>query len=272
MINALKKLAPAELRHKVVRLLPAPIRHRLIDMYISRQMTAFENNTEQLGGKWIEGIPGWVNAHPDIGTGKASDLISDFWKRVANDRGEGNRPSGYAASLRHWDVDLLLGHAGRLLPNKGTVLDFGCNAGRVLHRFVEEGYNGIGVEINPEAVELGKKTFPSLEKAKFCVGDGPEPLRSVASHSVDLIYSCAVLRHVAPEKIGTVIAEFSRIAPKYIITFEDEASLSYRTFPHNYRRMLGRHGWREILTQYAIDVRSDINVGGLGTMLRIYGR
>jgi len=64
---------------------------------------------------------------------------------------------------------------------------------------------------------------------------------------------------VAPEKIDAVIAEFSRIGPKYIITLEDEASFSYRTFPHNYRSKFGSHGWRETHTQYVIDVRSFID-------------
>jgi SAM-dependent methyltransferase len=256
----------------MVHLFPAAIRHSIVDLYISKRMTAFEKNEKMLGDRWIESIPGWKSVHSEIGTSKMGDLISDFWRGVpAND--QGNAPACYAQSPVHWDIDLLKGHVDRLLPAKGTVLDFGCNAGRVLHCFLDDGYHGVGVDINPKAVELGKRTFPSLAKAKFCVGDGPEALAAVAANSVDLIYSCAVLRHVAPEKIDAVIAEFSRIGPKYIITLEDEASLSYRTFPHNYRSKFAHNGWREVLTQYVIDVRSYVgDIGGLGTMLRIYTR
>lgn len=271
MFNALRKLSSARMRHRIVRLLPVAIRHSLVDMYISHKMSAFEKNRQKLGVKWIESIPGWMNVSPDIGNNETAELISGFWRDVPeNDRG--NSPAAYAESSIHWDIDWLKGHVDRLLPSKGTVLDFGCNVGRVLHGFVEDGYKGVGVEINPKAVERGKKTFPSLAKATFYIGDGPESLQKIDGNSVDLIYSCAVLRHVAPEKIDAVIAQFSRIGPKYIITLEDEASLSYRTFPHNYRSKFSSHGWREILTQYAIDVRSYIDIGGLGTMLRIYTR
>ena len=46
MFNFLKQLASAELRHKVVHLLPTAIRHSLVDMYISKQMSAFEKTAK----------------------------------------------------------------------------------------------------------------------------------------------------------------------------------------------------------------------------------
>jgi ubiquinone/menaquinone biosynthesis C-methylase UbiE len=135
---------------------------------------------------------------------------------------------------------------------------------------VEDGYEGIGVEINMNAIEYGKKTFHSLEKVKFYIGDGPDAQKNISAHSADLIYTSAVLRHIAPEKIDIVIAEFSRIRPKYIITLEDETSLSYRTFPHNYRSKFESNSWREVHKEYAIDFQSYIDIGGLGSMLRVY--
>lgn len=271
MYTFLKKIVPAALRHKMVRLLPAAIRHSLIDMYISKQMSIFEKKRQKFGDKWIESIPGWMNFSSNIGTNKTAELLSDYWRNVPDDNDNG--PTCPTQQGIRWDIDWLKGQVDRLLPNKGTILEFGCGAGRVLRCFVEDGYQGVGVEINPEAVEVGKKVYPSLQEAKYFIGDGPESLKKIDAKSVDLIYSTAVLRHVAPEKIDAVIAQFSRIGPKYIITVEDEASLSYRSFPHNYRSKFSSNKWREVLTQYAIDVWSDIgDTGGLGTMLRIYTR
>jgi SAM-dependent methyltransferase len=278
----LHRIATPEFRHNILRRLPSSARHGLVDRHITKQSTLLKRIRREFGEKWLESFPGVgkndsgdYKAFPEIGNAKTTgDLISEFWKNVpAEDWG--NAPSRYAQSTRTWDIEWMKRHVDRLLPARGSVLDFGCNAGRVLHCLVEAGYRGFGVEINPKAVELGKKSFPSLERATFFVGDGPESLKKVPTGSIDLIYSCHALRHVAPEKIDAVLAEFSRITPKYILTHEDEASFSYRTYPHDYRDKLQALGWMNVRSEYAIDVENDeLNHDLLssGSMLRVYSR
>jgi SAM-dependent methyltransferase len=272
MFSILKKLFSVKTRHFIIRLLPKALRHFIIERYITNQINALENAKRNLGDKWITALAGWENVGLGATGNNSGAVISNFWRTVPEDD-QGNSPQNYAGSSIIWDIQWLKTHIDRLLGGKGSILDFGCNAGRVLHVQLEAGYKGVGVEINPKAVELGKKTYPSLKKALFFVGEGSEVLPKVENKSVDLIYSCAVLRHVAPEKIDAVLAQFSRIDPKYILTMEDEASLGYRTFPHDYRTKFKALGWEEIGSEYAIDIKNNIHDGhGLGTVLRIYAR
>jgi SAM-dependent methyltransferase len=267
MLNTLKKVVPDSLRHEVVHKLPATLRHRLVDGYIERQMSAFKIFLDTHGDKWLENLPAWRSTFED--SGSAESLITEYWRTIDLD---GNSPAAYAQSAIEYDVQWLRANADKLLPNKGTVLDFGCNAGRVLHRFVEDGYQGVGVEISEKAVSMGKKTFPSLQKATFWIDDGPAALKNVEQGSIDLVYSCSALRHVAPEKIDDVLAEFARIQPSYILTVEDEASSDHHSFPHDYRGKLRALGFVEKSKAYAIDLASYVNIGGIGTMFRVYAR
>jgi SAM-dependent methyltransferase len=266
ILGAIKQLAPPKLRHQLVHSLPRPLRHRVVDHYISRQVNALKGRRLAHGDEWLKTVPGWTMHGANDGL---VERISSYWRTVNEG---GNAAAAYAESDVLWDVDWLKAQVDRLLPNKGTVLDFGCNAGRVLRRFVEDGYQGIGVEINPSAVATGKKAFPALERATFLIGDGAVELSRVPTGSVDVAYSCFALIHVAPERIGMIFDEFARIGMKYVILLEDEGSFSPRIFPHDYRGLLGERGYRLIDSVYAIDLKSYVAIGGLGTMFRIYGR
>jgi hypothetical protein len=67
-----------------------------------------------------------------------------------------------------------------------------------------------------------------------------------------------------------VFAEFGRIKPRYIITLEDEGGCDVLNFPHDYARHLAGLGYRETHREYAIDLHPDIDIGGIGTMFRVY--
>lgn len=268
-IHAIKRVVPAGMRHRAIHSLPMPLRHRLVDHYIDRQVRTFARLATD--PSWLRAIPGWEYVSPGVSRLTAAEAISNFWRSVpASD--SGNSPTWYASSAIVWDVDWLRSHVDALLAPRARVLDFGCNAGRVLHHLVEAGYSAIGVDINADAIAHGQRTFPVLTRARFVVGDAAEPLRTLPDRSVDVAYSCAALRHVAPEKIDTVIAELTRVSSGYVITLEDEGSFSYRTFPHDYRSKFGALGWHVVTSEYAIDRRAPIDIGGIGTMLRVYAR
>jgi hypothetical protein len=105
MINFLKKLAPAKMRHRMVRLFPRLIRHSIIDIYISKQRHVFEKNCQKLGIDWIESVPGWRNISSDIKGDNTAEYISAFWENVPKEDA-GNSPICYAHSTIHWDIDL----------------------------------------------------------------------------------------------------------------------------------------------------------------------
>ena len=285
MFPVLKKNVSVNTRHKIIQFLPKALRHVVIERYIAKQIATFENIKQRLGDEWITEMPGWSNTGL-ADTGKNSgEVVSNFWRTIPEE-GNGNSAITYAEASILWDISWLKKHIDSLLHEQGSVLDFGCNAGRVLNVLMEGGYDGVGVEINPLAVKKGEETFPVLKKANFFIGEGSEVLPKVKTNSVDLIYSCAVLHHVAPEKIDAILDQFSRIEPKFIATMENEGSLGFRIYPHDYRKKFSKLGWKEIVTEYAIDIKADLfksindpiiinemnEAHGLATVLRVYSR
>src|SRR5688572_22887720 len=118
-------------RRRVIQTLPRVVRNRVIEAAAAVRQLQGTPSYDNPGAYWI--------APPD----------------------KGNIPESYAESDVDWDVNFMLVTVGKLLPSGGTVLEFGCNAGRILHRFARSGhYKTIGVEFNPSAVELGKARFP----------------------------------------------------------------------------------------------------------------
>lgn len=193
--------------------------------------------------------------------------------------GLGNDPRSYAAEAKTWDVDLIERLVLEFLPNGGTVLEFGCNVGRILHRLARlPNHRVIGVEINKDAVAAGKTIYPELQRVRYLVGDGSETLKTLRDGEVDLSYSSHALRHVPPDSIDRVIRELARVTGRYIITSEDEGSPNVvaeghgsSTFPRNYRRLLTPLGWRQQVKHYVVDIADDPEIS-LTSVVRIFER
>lgn len=263
----LRRITSSAIRHRFLRALPTSIRHRIIDRYLLAKQREMRAHLAKYGAAWLQALP---QSGRLAQAGDSSQRITDYW-RTANEGG--NHPMAYVRSTALWDIDLIKGALERLLPNRGAVLDFGCNAGRVLHTFAESGWHTVGVEINPQAVATGKKAFPSLERATFYVGDGETTLPQIPPGSIDAIYSTGVLKHVAPDKFAPILTQFARIAPRYIVTMEDEGSFSFQIFPHDYPGTLKQLGYHQIEKRYALDVSDYIEGhGGIGTMFRVHAR
>jgi SAM-dependent methyltransferase len=229
-------------RRKIVRRLPAPLRHGLIDAATAVRQFQGTITKSNVGAYWT--------APPD----------------------DGNEPEAYADDARHWDIDFLLPKVRSLLPNGGVVLEFGCNAGRVLRHFAEgDRYQPIGVEFNPRAIEVGKVRFPALNRARFLVGDGAKTLPTIAAASVDLAYSSHALRHVGNDTIQKVATELSRVTKSFLIISEDEGCRRQMNFPRNYRRLFEPLGWREIEKHYSMDLGEDSTISMMSTV-RIFRR
>jgi 2-polyprenyl-3-methyl-5-hydroxy-6-metoxy-1,4-benzoquinol methylase len=247
MFNLVKKVLPPETRHKLVRSLPKPLRHRVVDWYMAHQY----NQYQRLGKK------------------KSNEREGDFWRTVPHTHLD-NTASVYAEDTNHaWEIDWGMALLKKYQP-KGRLLEFGCNAGRVMHVFAEAGYECVGVDINAEAIELAKKTFPSLADAKFICGDGTTVLKQVPDNSVDAVYTMSVLRHVSPHSIETITRELARISRRYIMTFEDEGSFGPYTFPRDYKSVFESLGYRQLAQEYSVDRPIGGELVSLGNMLRIF--
>ncbi len=249
MFQLLRQYISPMRRVQILQALPKVLRHLIVDFHLGRTQRKYRSFLQQ------GGVIGIENKAP-----------IQVWESGINEHAT-NTATYYATSPRRFDVDRLF-HYFAKFAIKGKIMDFGCNAGRALHHFTDAGYSAIGVEINGKAVEHGKTVHASLNKAKFHIGDGETVLPTLENRSAELGYSIAVLRHISPATIDGVVAQLCRIVSGYFITIEDEASISPLSFPHDYKNLFGRHGWRQIAAEYAVDWPGF--EGSSGTMLRIF--
>ena len=99
--------------------------------------------------------------------------------------------------------------------NINRILEFGCNVGRNLNCVRRDipGIEVMGLDINKEAVNLGKKTYG----LPLFIG-GEEKLKPMLSGSFDVVFTVSVLDHI-PE-VESIIKELLRVAKYYFIAIE----------------------------------------------------
>lgn len=102
------------------------------------------------------------------------------------------------ASIKHLNID--------------SVLDVGCGEGFTLAKLksAKIGKNYEGIEVDPTAIELGKKLYPSLNIKKGDIYDLP-----YKSNSFDLIICTEVLEHLENPK--KAYKELLRVSRKYVL-------------------------------------------------------
>jgi SAM-dependent methyltransferase len=100
-----------------------------------------------------------------------------------------------------------------------SILELGCNVGRNLYGLKRAGYFNLhGIEINPRAVELGRKHF-NLDNIDIKIGSIEDLIEGI--DPVDCIFTVGVLMHNPNDWILDVI---KRKAKRVILTSENETS------------------------------------------------
>lgn len=175
---------------------------------------------------------------------KPRAVLHDYWRDPPD---PGNRPVDYlqdpeGAERSKFLVQLLKRHAPAL-----SALELGCNVGRNLHYLREGGFHELGaIEINSHALEELARAFPDLAReAVLFHGSLEEELPNLPDNSWDVVFSVAVLEHVHYDS-DWLLEHVVRVARRLIVTVENEADISDRTFPRNYRRALERLGARQV--------------------------
>lgn len=171
----------------------------------------------------------------------------DFWSSVCNDpKYAGLRPDEYA-SKPGGIVQFLHEFWSPWVDLDNTILELGCNAGANLEYLRKLGYsNLLGIEVNQNAIDEMKMTFPELAtKSKIYIGSLEDLLPGFATDSVDVIFSMAVALHIHPTSTF-LFSEMARVARKYICTIELEAANCSYVFARNYRRLFQRLGCPQV--------------------------
>lgn len=169
-----------------------------------------------------------------------------FWANIKDtEEYFANRPSLYAQKNKTAPT-YLHEFMKDYVSTGDSILELGCNAGGNLSWLHWMGYKNLaGIEINKTAIETCYKHFPQLANMPVACGAIEEILPQVQDDAVNVIFTMAVLMHIHPDS-RHIYKHMSRIASKYVITFEDEQSNNEYVFDRSYYRIFTRLGCKQI--------------------------
>lgn len=144
-----------------------------------------------------------------------------LWKRRSLGSGDSTEDE-YAESLTHPHRPLLLAAIGEQGPLE-SILEVGCGPGPNLHLISQILPHArlYGIDVNAQALAEGKARFRALgiENCEFECHNF-EALRRYPDHSIDLVFTNAVLMYAGPDRIRGVLREIVRVARKAAIFSE----------------------------------------------------
>jgi len=134
--------------------------------------------------------------------------------------------------------ELVLRIMDEYVERESKVLEIGCNIGRNLNLLNKNGYKELtGVDICGIALELLKTTYNGLSEAcELYKSSIEDMITKIPDRAYKVIYTTAVLEHLHIDS-EWVFGGMARITDDYLVTIEDELSVSCRTFPRNYREV-----------------------------------
>ena len=109
-----------------------------------------------------------------------------------------------------WDVidEIKFGYLHTLLPDNGIALEVGCGSARLLYMLTQEGWQTVGIDFVPSALEIAKKRFLSTPlKPYFIYGDAYQ--LPFEDESFDLVTSTGLLEHFEDPK--PIVIEMLRV-------------------------------------------------------------
>ncbi|MCK5451179.1 MAG: methyltransferase domain-containing protein [Candidatus Omnitrophica bacterium] len=96
------------------------------------------------------------------------------------------------------------------------ILEVGSNVGNQLLMLQRMGFKNLyGIEINQQAVDMSKKRMDGVNIIQGSAFDIP-----FKTGYFDLVFTCGVLIHIAPENLKTAMKEIHRCTSKYIFGYE----------------------------------------------------
>jgi len=117
-------------------------------------------------------------------------------------------------------VDALIG--GRLA---GNLVDFGCGDGIYLERHEASGGTSIGIDIDPEMVNVARQRVATYGGRHQVKEGGVERLVEIESESCDMVLALNVLAYLDDAQCGTFYCQAARILKKggsLIVTHSNE--------------------------------------------------
>jgi SAM-dependent methyltransferase len=96
------------------------------------------------------------------------------------------------------------------------VLEVGCGAGNQIGALAELGFTDLsGCDINPEAVAIARRRFPTADIAEATACALP-----YKAGAFDLVYTSALLIHIPPAVLPCVLDELVRVSARWVYGYE----------------------------------------------------
>jgi SAM-dependent methyltransferase len=132
----------------------------------------------------------------------------------------------------------------KYLPLDASIIELGCGTGRNLAGLKAVGFSNLyGVEINADAIKLGRESFPLLEGIDILCSSIEDAINDLPE--ADCYYTQGVLMHLPPTSdwVHEVIA---RKAQKLIMTSENEDHGYVIAWARDYGKIFQGFGWIEL--------------------------
>lgn len=142
------------------------------------------------------------------------------------------------------EIDALIGYLDDrgLTGSRRRALDFGCGAGRLTHALAAHFDEVIGIDIASSMIDVAKRLHARVPNLEFRVNTSTR-LESIASDSLDLVYTRLVLQHIPPRYVREYLAEFVRaLGPGGVLVFQlpSEDALPVKVEGRGLKRILPR--------------------------------
>ena len=139
---------------------------------------------------------------PGVNSKSANKFIWDNWDWKA--QGEEWTPSF------EWKESLVRTFLTPRFANRSVILEIGPGAGRWTEYLLQNCDSLIGLDISEASVRECSRRFRDFKQAKFEVGNG-DNLSSIASASIDGVWSFDVFVHINKEQFAQYVSEIARV-------------------------------------------------------------
>jgi len=185
-------------------------------------------------------VHSWIN-RKIINRPKIRNELHQYWRQPWDGS---NLPQNYlfGKARSQFLVEILKRYAK---PN-AKILEIGCNVGRNLNYLFLAGFKNLeGIEISEKAVRFLKESYPEMSShTKIYNLPVEKIIKEFRNDEFDIVFTMAVLEHIHTDS-EWIFSEIVRITKDFLVTIEDERSISWRHFPRNYEKVFNPLGMKQ---------------------------
>ena len=142
----------------------------------------------------------------------------------------------------------------RVIPRDAAILEVGCGVGRNLAYLYDRGYTNLGgIEADPQAVALLRKTYPQLKDITIHEGTADDVLAKLTDDEYNVAFSVSALQHIDPDRVE-VFDDLVRVA-RQMFVIEGPARKTRGGHRHDYDAVFTSRGMTSLGTRSVTDIR-----------------